>query len=92
VASAAVVRAGRWCWEEEAGRVDEEIGIALVPERAGAEGGDLGIEGGTDPADLAPAHRGDPEGLDEVLWDMPEAGEEVPATAPRSRHETYERF
>ncbi len=48
-------------------RVEEETGIALVGERAGAEGGDLGIERCTDPADLAAVHRGDAEGLDEGL-------------------------
>jgi hypothetical protein len=32
-----------------------------------AERLNLGIEGGTDPADLTLAEGGDPEGLDEVL-------------------------
>jgi hypothetical protein len=45
----------------------EQIRTALVGERAAPQGGHLGVEGYTDPSDLAAAHRGDPEGLDEVL-------------------------
>ena len=44
-------------------RVEEQIRIALVGQRAAAERGDLGVEGGADPADLAAAHRGDAEVL-----------------------------
>lgn len=45
----------------------EQIRIALVGERAAPEGGHLDVEGCTDPSDLAAAHRGDSEGLGEVL-------------------------
>jgi len=47
--------------------VTEQVRIALVGERAGPEGGDLGVERGTDPAHLAPRQVRDPERLDEVL-------------------------
>ncbi len=49
------------------GGIQPKIRIALVGERAGTEGLHLGVERGTHPADLALAHRGDAEGLDEIL-------------------------
>ena len=41
-------------------RVEQEVRVALVGERAAPEGGDLGVERGADPADLAPAHEAMP--------------------------------
>jgi hypothetical protein len=48
-------------------RVEPEVGIRLIGERAGTERLDLGIERGTHAAHLALGHRGDAEGLDEIL-------------------------
>jgi hypothetical protein len=47
--------------------IEKQVRIALVGERAAPEGGDLGIEGGADPAHLAPGEVRDPERFDEVL-------------------------
>jgi hypothetical protein len=46
-------------------RVEEQIRIALLGQRAAPEGLNLGIEGDAHPADLASADRGDPQGVDE---------------------------
>jgi hypothetical protein len=51
----------------DVGRVEPEVGIALAGEGPMAEGLDLGVEAGADPADLALADAGDPQGGHEVL-------------------------
>ena len=47
----------------DVGGIEPQVGIGLARERPAAEGLDLGVERGADAAHLAPADRGDAQGL-----------------------------